>query len=84
LLAEWRDDLVWRMGTTNHPDDAGQEPIAQAATDAAILQADNLTVATFDELGVDVDGSEVVDEYCDMATITVIDQMIEQARFARA
>src|SRR5208282_5940502 len=67
-----------------HGADRFDEVVANLAADAAIGEADHITVHADDEFGVDIDRAEVVDEDSDTQAVITGQYAIQQGRLSRS
>ena len=77
---------IGTLGTRHHLRHRGDQIVANVAADTAIREIDDVPLA-FDadnELGINVDRTEVVHQYSDAQAVVAVENAVEQRRLARA
>ncbi len=82
--AGFEDDVVDGVFAGEKALEGEDEVVADLAADAAVAEADGVRFDAVDEVGVDVDGSEVVDEDADAEAVVAVEDAVEESRFSGA
>ena len=76
------DHVVDRVSAFEELFQGSHEVVPDFAAHAAVGEIDRVILYAFNQLGVDVDGTEIIDQYTDSKAVMPVENAIEQRRFS--